>query len=243
MASKRVVDIVFLVDATGSMRDCIDGLKVGLKNFFAYLTDEERNKLSIRNWRAKIVGYRDVDFDDEWIVNNPFVTTVEDVNSQIDPIVADGGGDEPESLIDALLTVANMEEADRASEPDGYQWRNYRDAARAIVVFTDATYHPRAQREDYNGATYEDVARKMAEKRIILEVVTPAEPFDKSVAREDFEDCYKKLAMADKAEYLPLRTAQGLPMDFQDIPSNINLFRNFMEQLAKTVSASVAEVL
>lgn len=188
MASKRVVDIVFLVDATGSMSNCIDGLKVGLKNFFAYLTDEERNKLSIRNWRAKIVGYRDVDFDDEWIINNPFVTTVEDVNSQIDPIVADGGGDEPESLIDALLTVANMEEAGRASEPDGYQWRNYRDAARAIVVFTDATYHPRAQREDYNGATYEDVARKMGEKSIILGVVTPAEPFDKSVARKDFED-------------------------------------------------------
>ena len=139
MATKRVVDLVFLVDVTGSMRPCIDGLKDSIDKFFQHLTNEEENKLAIRDWRAKVVGYRDVSYDkDNWLDNNPFVTSAEEIHQQLDALKAKGGGDEPESLLDALLTIADMEETSHQENPDPFKWRHRRDAARAVCVFTDA---------------------------------------------------------------------------------------------------------
>ena len=122
MATKHAIDLVFLVDATGSMGEVIDGLKASIRDFFAYLTDEGRNDLSISDWRAKVVGYRDITADEEWIVNNPFVTTREELEAQLDALEAKGGGDPPEDLLDALLVVADMEEpAERGGEADGFK--------------------------------------------------------------------------------------------------------------------------
>ena len=240
VAVKRIVDLVFLVDVTGSMKPCIDGLKDSIDKFFAYLTNDSENECSIKEWRAKVVGYRDVKFDkDQWIVENPFVTTADEVHAQLKGLVAKGGGDEPESLLDALMVVANMGETGIQDVEDPMKWRPHAQAARAVVVFTDATYHPEAALEKYEGCTYEDIARKIAEQRIILEIITPVNPSDKSVRHEDFEDCYRNLAMAQGAEYCPLVTEQGEELSFNDIPTHTSLFVRFMEQLAKTVSKSI----
>lgn len=240
MATKKVVDLVFLVDVTGSMLPCIDGLKDSIDKFFANLTDEKGNDLAIRDWRAKVVGYRDVKFDgDKWLEDNPFVTTADEIHRQLQGLAAKGGGDEPESLLDALLTVADMGEAGVQDGDDAGKWRPRSQAARAVVVFTDATYHPEAMLERYEGCNYADVARKIAEQRIILEIVTPVKPADRSVPQEAFEKCYGELAMTDRAEYCPLVSEQGEEFSFNDIPAHPSLFTRFMEQLAKTVSASV----
>ncbi len=244
MATKRVVDLVFLVDVSGSMRPCIDGLKESINQFFLYLTNEEENKLAIRDWRAKVVGYRDVAYDkDNWIVNNPFVTTAEEIRAQLQGLKATGGGDEPESLLDAILTVADVDETSPQEAPDPAKWRHRHDAARAVCVFSDATYHPTAQLEKYAGCTSEDVARKVAEKRVILELVTPVAPFDRSVPQEEFEKVYAQLAEADKAEYMPLTDLQGNPFPFEDIGKHVDVFHKFIEQLAKTISASVDPII
>ena len=248
---KRVVDLVFLVDVTGSMQPCIDGLKASIKTFFDYLTDEDKNNLSIRDWRAKVVGYRDVAFDDDWIENGPFSSSVDEVRAQIDALDAHGGGDEPESLIDALLTVANMEESAKGEVADGYMWRNKRDAARAIVVFTDATYHPRAQREDYNGADIDDLFQVFAQKRIILEVITPTEPeyvkhleldSEKEKLRQSFKSCYEDMATLNQSEWIKLKDAQNMPVQFSELDKHRDLFRDFLAQLARTLSGSVDPV-
>lgn len=243
MATKRVVDLVFLVDVTGSMRPCIDGLKDSIDKFFQHLTNEEENKLAIRDWRAKVVGYRDVSYDkDKWLDNNPFVTSAEEIHQQLDALKAKGGGDEPESLLDALLTIADMEETSHQENPDPFKWRHRRDAARAVCVFTDATYHPTAQLEKYAGCDYKDVGRKIGEKRIILELVTPFDPEDRNVPHEDFERCYADLGTTDKAEYLPLADLQGNPFSFNDIPDHMEVFENFIKQMAKTLSATVEPI-
>lgn len=246
MATKHAIDLVFLVDATGSMGEAIDGIKDSIKDFFAYLTDEAKNDLSIRDWRAKVVGYRDVKEDDEWIVNNQFVTTRGELEAQLDALEAKGGGDPPEDLLDALLVVADMEEpTTRGGEADGFQWRHHRDAARGVVVFTDASYHPKCALPFHNGATWEDVARRLMERRVILEIVTPVKPYSTEdmgeVSAETFAKMYQyELGATDKAEYLPLRDVQGNPMSFKEIPRNMGVFRNFMEQLAKSISASAS---
>lgn len=244
MANKNPIDLVFLVDSTGSMFEAIDGLKKSIKDFFAYLTDETRNDLSIHDWRAKVVGFRDVEADEEWIVNNPFVTTREEIEAQLDGLEACGGGDEPEDLLDALLLVSNMESpAERGGAADGFQWRHRKDAARAIVAFTDATYHPKARLPFHNEATFEDVARTLDAQRVILEIVTPVNPFNSDVDQKVFQGMHDDLAMANRAEHLPLRDRQGNPMSFQDIPRNLDQFQRFMEQLGKTISQSSAEEL
>ncbi len=245
MASKQAIDLVFLVDATGSMGSMIDGLKASIKDFFAYLTDAGRNEMGIGDWRAKVVGYRDIAADEEWIVNNPFVGTREELESQLDALEAKGGGDAPEDLLDALLVVANMEEpTERGGAADGFQWRHHRDAARGVVVFTDASYHVRAKLPFHNAATWEDVARRIMERRVILEIVTPLKPHSgpeaEEVDAETFARMYADLASARFGEYVPLCDEQGNPMSFQDIPRNLGLFRRFMGQLAKSISASAA---
>src|SRR5207253_10259760 len=73
--AKGVVDIVFLLDATGSMQPCIDALKDNIAKFIDSLTEGgPNNQLPVRDWRGRVVGYRDLPADgDGWYVDNPFV--------------------------------------------------------------------------------------------------------------------------------------------------------------------------
>ena len=59
---------------------------------------------------------------------------------------------------------------------------------------------------------------------------------------EDFERCYMDLGTTDKAEYTPLADAQGNPLSFDDIPSHLEVFENFIKQMAKTLSATVEPI-
>ena len=72
---RGVVDIVFLMDATGSMGKCIDALKMNLQNFFNTMTSTEGNGSPVKDWRAKVVGFRDYEEDGpaDWLDNNPVV--------------------------------------------------------------------------------------------------------------------------------------------------------------------------
>jgi hypothetical protein len=57
--TKGVADIVFLVDITGSMAPCIDALRANIEIFIDSLS--KGNAPPIRDWRGKVVGYRDVE--------------------------------------------------------------------------------------------------------------------------------------------------------------------------------------
>ena len=141
---RGVVDIVFLMDATGSMGKCIDALKKNLESFFDTMTSTEGNGSPVKDWRAKVVGFRDYEEDGpaNWLENNPFVTNVEELKTQLSDIAAVGGGDEPESLLDALFTVINVGATGPQEAPDPNKWRPRSAAARVVVIFTDAPYKP-----------------------------------------------------------------------------------------------------
>ena len=109
---KGVVDIAFLIDATGSMRPCIEGVKNNIETFVTALTVGDANTPpAVRDWRAKVVGYRDFEVDGaNAFIDNPFVNTAAELHAQLAALTAEGGGDGPKSLLEALYRMAIMEE-------------------------------------------------------------------------------------------------------------------------------------
>ena len=139
---KGVADIVFLLDATGSMGPCINAVKQNIKTFITAMTTPNPNGGAVvKDWRAKVVGYRDLDYTDfPAYVDNDFVHTSAELEAQLDALKADGGGDEPETLLESLYKLANMPAAkpDEQIRPDA--WRPAGAARRFVVVFTDAPF-------------------------------------------------------------------------------------------------------
>ncbi|MFC1531316.1 VWA domain-containing protein, partial [Gemmatimonadota bacterium] len=175
--AKGVADIVFLMDATGSMADCIDKLKDNVANFTDTLTTPSANMVSpVRDWRAKVVGFRDFTVDSEPFVDNPFVTDPASLKDQLHRLTAVGGGDEAESLLDAVFRVANMGQTGKDAPPDSGKWRYRSSAVRVIVVFTDAPYHEAMVIPEASGGSLEDVINICHANRIVLSIFAPPDP-------------------------------------------------------------------
>ena len=235
---KGVCDIVFLIDATGSMQPAIDDLKNNIKNFFSNLSVSSGNGPVVKDWRARVIGYRDVEADGAaWYIDNPFVRDVSEIERQLDGIVADGGGDEPESLLDALYKVAKFGSTPKAAqEEDPTKWRYRSDAARIVIVFSDASFHPATVIPEASGLDWQEIANLVMQEKLRLSIYAPQ------------LDCYDNLSQIDKCEYMPIEWDPEIPNDrvykLRDFTADTANFQKTLEQLAKTVSASaVAEVL
>ena len=232
---KGVCDIVFLMDATGSMQPAIDDLKKNIKLFFRKLQETDPNGGAVvRDWRARVIAFRDVEADGKhWLVDNPFVRDAAAVEAQLDAIEAMGGGDEPESLLDALYTVARLgSTAKAAQEEDDRKWRYRGDAARCVIVFTDASFKPATMIPEAPGLTWEDIANAVMQERLRLSIFAPQ------------MDCYDDLQQIDKCEYMPIPfdpvVANDAVMKLRDFTSDTANFQKTLAQLAKSVSASAA---
>lgn len=168
---KGVVDLVILLDVTGSMQACIDALKTNIGTFVSGLSaTDANNENPVRDWRIKVCGYRDQQVNpNNWFVDNPFVRDVAGVQAQLTSpnMQATEGGDEPESLLDALFKLAKMEQSglQDAEAPD--KWRARGTSARIVVFFTDATYKtPMTLPEAAGGGVSDVIAALMAAKII-----------------------------------------------------------------------------
>lgn len=169
---KGVVDIVFLLDVTGSMQECIDAVKGTISTFINGLNAKDANNESlIKDWRMKICGYRDHQHHEAtWLTDNPFVRDVAAVQAQLSAanMQASGGGDEPESLLDALYKLAKMDQAGVQETEDPNKWRARGTAARAIIFFTDATFKNPMTIPEAPGGGIGDLITVMVSNRIIL---------------------------------------------------------------------------
>lgn len=126
---KGVVDLVFCFDCTMSMDRCIDQVKDNAQAFVDELKNQEQ---MVPDWRVKAMGYRDFNTDEEKIINHfSFVNDVASFQNQLSQLRADGGGDNPESTLDALWYA--LKETD---------WRQTGKCHKVIVLFTDDITHP-----------------------------------------------------------------------------------------------------
>ncbi|MGL6074900.1 MAG: vWA domain-containing protein [Fimbriiglobus sp.] len=226
---RGVVDLVFLIDATGSMSPCIDALKANIGTFVSTLVTGDANGTSpVRDWRARVVGYRDFDYDKTPIEEYPFVTTERELKAQLERLEATGGGDEPESLLDALYRVAVWPHAKKGQPALPDHWRHRSAAARVVVVFTDASFkEPLAKPR---GADFGDLVNQITSARIILSVFAPEMP------------CYEKLSSIDRSEWNVVGGGKDPQESMRLYTSDQRNFVTVLQQLAKTISKS-AEVL
>jgi hypothetical protein len=193
--TKGVADIVFLVDVSGSMQPCLDALVRNIEVFVDSLSRGDANNAApVKDWRGKVVGYRDFESADSeglpWIEDHPFVRDAVALKAQLATLRAQGGGDEPESLLDALYTVATMEASPKgaqAEEPTEVALPQRR--ARVVVVFTDASFKETLQIPQAKGGALQDVANVVMANRIILSLFAP-----------NFEG-YDRLSQIDKSEW------------------------------------------
>jgi hypothetical protein len=235
--TKGVADIVFVVDISGSMAPCIDALRQNIEIFVNSLSSGDANNAApVKDWRAKVVGYRDIEAAEgeglPWIIDNIFVRDPAELKAQLAALEANGGGDEPESLLDTLYKVATMEAiAKGAQTVEPGKWRYRSDAARVVVVFTDASFKETMSIPEAKGGSLQDVANVVMANRIILSVFAP-----------NFEG-YDRLSQIDKSEWEVVEfeglNAQEALQKFTSDPVN---FRNTLKQLAASVSRSAETV-
>ena len=136
------VDIVFAIDATESMQPLIDKVKSLTLSFRDELeAGLAKNKRKICNLRIKVIVFRDYYVDDYYAMEESrfFYLPEEnrDFHNYVSKIKAGGGGDEPESGLEALAVALRSDFV-----KDGDKRRH------VIVLFTDASAHKYEQQYD-----------------------------------------------------------------------------------------------
>ena len=235
--TKGVADLVFVVDISGSMAPCIDALRANIEIFIDSLNRGDANNAApVKDWRGKVVGYRDIEAAESdglpWIIDNAFVRDAGALKAQLAGLQAGGGGDEPESLLDALYKVASMEAVPKGSQTeDPSKWRYRSDAARVVIVFTDASFKETMSIDEAKGGSLQDVANVIMANRVILSLFAP-----------NFEG-YDRLSQIDKSEWEVVEFEGLNPQEaLQKFTSDPVNFRTTLKQLAASVSRSAETV-
>jgi hypothetical protein len=225
-------DFILLIDGTGSMQPCIDSLKENLNVFLDELVNEQG---PLRDWRGKVITYRDHQYDGaHWFEEEPFVhNDGVALKAQLEELSAYGGGDEPESLLDSLHKISSMGQTEEGLEElDPYKWRRGCDAGRVVIVFTDATYHEEMTYPEGKGGSRDDVENSLVSNKIKLCLFAPD------------HDLYEELNAIDKAEWEAIpalgdgndKFAKGL----EQITGKPEKFKDVLIALAKSVSSSAS---
>ena len=134
--SRYSIDIVFAIDVTGSMGDTLSNVKKMAIGFHKRLNDGMNKKVKeIETLRARVITFGDL-FDEgeeaiRWTKFFNLPEENEDFCNFVNGLEAAGGGDEPESALEALWLAIRS------------PWRKVSYKSRQIIVlFTDASAHP-----------------------------------------------------------------------------------------------------
>jgi Mg-chelatase subunit ChlD len=114
------LDIMFMIDTTGSMTDELDYLKYQTSSMLQKLPVQLDTKISVNFYR---------DEGDDYVVKaNPFTSSIKEVTEYFSQTSASGGGDTPEAVDSALKNA--IEE---------HSWR--KDSIKLLFLVLDAEAH------------------------------------------------------------------------------------------------------
>ncbi len=154
-------DIVFTIDSTGSMYPYIQNVQNNVEAFAEYL--EAKGVPA----RMAVMEYRDITYDGDdstkihMIDGTTWHKTTAELKKTLDIVKngVDGGGDDPETLVDALGFVSNGSLLFRS------------DAHKFVIVLTDADY----KEDNRYGLTMESVTEELKSQNIHSSVITREE--------------------------------------------------------------------
>ena len=128
------VDVVMCIDVTGSMSGIINTVKnnaIGFYELFEQLCAKKGIELNALN--AQVIAFRDKNVDGNWLETSSTYSLPaqqEQYNSFVSGLYADGGGDTPESGLEALQTAFSKTDW---GKDDGYH-------RQVVILWTDAPY-------------------------------------------------------------------------------------------------------
>ncbi|MCM1076362.1 MAG: hypothetical protein NC411_03270 [Bacteroides sp.] len=144
------VDVVMCIDATGSMSGIINTVKRNAIAFYDLFKDCcESEGIQLAALNAQVISFRDKNVDYDWFVNSPTYSLPDQRNeyeSFVNGLYASGGGDTPESGLEAL--DAAFDKTDWGVD-DGYH-------RQVVILWTDAPYLI----GDYSSVTLESLEAK-----------------------------------------------------------------------------------
>jgi hypothetical protein len=134
-ASRPHIDLAFCIDTTGSMQGEIDAVKAKTKEIVARLAGGKPSPVI----RVGLVAYRDR--GDQYVTKVfPFSENIDQVVKDISSLRADGGGDAPESVNEALHVAVN-----------DLNWEKEKKTLKLLFLIGDAG--PHTYPKDYDWRT------------------------------------------------------------------------------------------
>ena len=159
---KAVVDIVFCIDCTNraAIANCMESQIMK----FVEALNTTNEKLFV-DWRARVVGYGDLEMEEAVQNGNEFVSDVDQIRKQLNGLEPCYGGDIPESTLDAICYAVKTSD-----------WRER--CHKAIFVLTDAPtkgLHSSTQKV-FGVCNVDELKMDLVEKHIKLFLWGPNDP-------------------------------------------------------------------
>jgi hypothetical protein len=216
---KGVVDIIFLIDVSGSMAPAIREL---IDNIDSFVDNIDPRK--VRDYRIKIGSFSDIDvdipqvamnLDRPWRANPKTTQSTHLIKNDLQECVDlvetyYGGGDEPESSLEAISRAVDMFDDD---------WTK---RTKVIVLFTDATTKPLLIDGLSEGESLVDLANRIQEKHVNLFLYAPVHEYYQTLSQEALDRITYEAINEDGSS--PVDALRGLD------------FKRVLEVLGKTVS-------
>ena len=205
------IDLVFCIDTTGSMDDDIQQVKdqaAMIINTLASMTSD---------FRIGLVGFRDIGSypaDDPVFQDFPFTNDVQAITDNINALTADGGGDDPEAVYEAL--IRSMDNVTLGP------WRN--GVGKIIILMGDAGPHEKGDIAEDGTSPYLYTVSDVA---TVAQNLDPAHIFPVLTggASDAAKDSFKQLATLTGGQVFTADEAAKVP-----------------EVIASVISTAVAEV-
>jgi len=193
LADTSVLDMVFVMDATGSMGSYIASAQSTIRSIVEAIVSAEKADV-----RFGLISYRDHPPQDSTYVTqvHDFTSSVSTMRSNLDKLSANGGGDGPEAVVDGLHDALKLD---------------YRqNATKVCILIADAPPHGLGQSGDGfpNGCPCGldpiKVCRQMAEAGIALHCIG-CEP-----SISPYKEFFMAMSHITGGMYCPLGSASAL---------------------------------
>ena len=149
------VEVAFVLDTTGSMGDLIDGAKRKIWSIATTIVDNNPSA----DIAMALVAYRDRG-DDYVVKSTPLSTDVQGLYGKLIKLEAAGGGDDPESVNEALDEAIS-----------GLQWSSGENVKHIVFLVGDAPPHMDYRQE----RQYPEILKTAAQKHIVVNAVQAGE--------------------------------------------------------------------